>query len=694
MNKVILALAAALICSLSSKAQYLSKQWDHTYGGSFVETLNSLIQTMDGGFLLGGDTRTDSASGDVSEPTRGGRDMWIVKTDSLGAKQWDKRFGGNINERLYSADQTADSGYILGGYSTSIDSGGDVSQPSNGLMDFWIVRIDRSGNKLWDKRYGGNDLDQLSSVHQTADGGFILGGFTFSDSSGDVSQPTKGGEDFWVVKTDASGNKIWDKRFGGNDNEELYDLQPTPDGGYILGGRTLSDATGDVSQPGNGENDYWLVKINATGVKQWDKRYGGANRDNFLALEQSYDGGYILGGYTRSDSGADVSEASRDTSVSYTVNRGDVWLVKTDASGNKMWDHRYGGHWIEDAFGYIRQTNDSGYIFGCASYSNISGDKTENNFGYEQSWIVKIDSSGSIIWDKTIFADGEDEYAYTLPVGDDCYVVANWSQADSTGYKSENSRGNYDFWIIKFCETSQVPVPIANFSAPAPTSCAGACIDFTNLSYEASIFSWSFPGAIPSSSTASFPSNICYPTAGSYTVTLIASNAFTSDTLVVQNAITVQQLPDFDVFENGDTLYGPQGYPQYEWSFGGAPIPGATDYFYVANQSGLYELLIIDSNGCPHSKPVNFIVGITEYMANNTGLKVYPNPVDDYLNVEGMGNIYGGQLRIVDVTGRVVYSEKIFNGDMKIQTSELQPGIYFLEASYYENKYVGRFVKN
>src|SRR5690606_23152649 len=121
----------------------------------------------------------------------------------------------------------------------------DKTQGNKGQFDFWVVKLDSNGNKLWDKTFGGNKSDHLSSLVQTTDGGYLLGGYSFSDNNGDKSQPSKGNYDFWLVKIDASGNKLWDKSYGGSGSEELYSLIQTTDGGYILGGSSYSGISGD-----------------------------------------------------------------------------------------------------------------------------------------------------------------------------------------------------------------------------------------------------------------------------------------------------------------------------------------------------------------------------------------------------------------------------------------------------------------
>jgi len=684
MRKPIATLLCILISTFLGQAQFLEKKWDHTYGGSGSDRTTGIIETSDGGFLVAGHSNSDS-SFDVSETSRGGNDYWVVRTDSLGNKLWDKRFGGSIEENLWYIDETSDGGFVLGGFTAS-DSSGDISEPSKGSLDFWVVRIDASGNKIWDRRYGGSDYDWLNCVKQASDGGFILGGLTFSPVSGDVTDTSRGGEDFWFVKTDSAGNVLWDKRYGGNFADAIYDMEETPDGGYILGGRTSSDASGDVSQPNRGEADYWAVKTDAVGNLVWERRFGGTDKEEFYSLDLTSDGGYILGGNTLSDSSFEISEATRDTSL-LLDNRGDNWLVKIDSLGNIQWDKRYGGVWVEDDFGYVTQTPDGGYFFGCASYSNISGEKSENNFGREQTWIVKIDSAGNKLWDKTIFNEGEEESGFTLYTMDGCYVVCNRSEGDSTGYKTENARGNYDYWFIKFCETAIPQLPVANFQASNPVICQSGCLSFYNLSMNSGTFQWEFPGASPSSSSSPFPQDICYSDTGHYDVTLIAFSPQGNDTITIQDAVYIAPLPDFTIVRIGDTLFAPNGFASYQWFMGSNALPGEDDYFYVATVSGTYSVQLADGFGCASADTISIInVGVPMISARYE-LSVFPNPTTGQLNVRSQ-KIQSGEGKIYDLSGRIM-NEVRWSSGVPIDVSALHPGIYLLEIS---GGYYTRFV--
>jgi hypothetical protein len=213
----------------------------------------------------------------------------------LPVKQWDARFGGTNGDGIRFLEQTTDGGYILGGMSES-GIGGDKTQACWGEKDLWIVKTDANGIKQWDATFGGDQEEEIYTIQQTSDGGYLLGGDSYSGISGDKTQPNKGDLDFWIVKTDANGVKQWDASYGGDQEDELQTFA----GGYIFGGFSKSGISGDKTQPSQGGSDYWIVKTNAQGVKQWDARYGGDDVDELHYIEQTSDGGYILGGKSES----------------------------------------------------------------------------------------------------------------------------------------------------------------------------------------------------------------------------------------------------------------------------------------------------------------------------------------------------------------------------------------------------------
>ncbi len=451
-----------LLLNFSSAQNPLVKIWDKRFGGTHDDYFSSFLQVSEGGFIWGGSSYS-GVTGDKTQNTWGYPDYWIVKTDSLGNKQWDKDFGGLSNDLLFSIQSTADGGYILGGTSSSPISG-DKTQPVHGAFpdkDYWIVKIDSAGNKQWDKDFGGTGIDQLESIQQTFDHGYILGGWSMSGISGDKTQnnwdTTNITSDYWIVKTDSLGNMQWDKDFGGTGNEVFHSIQQTYDGGFILGGFSYSGISGDKTQNNwdttNITSDYWIVKTDSLGIKQWDKELGGTNDDYLYSIQQTADDGYILGGYSYSPISGDK--------IQDTIGSSDYWIVKTDSLGNKQWDKDFGGNGPEELY-TIALTVDGGYLLTGDSYSPMSGNKTEANLGYEQTWVVKTDSLGIILWDKTILTIGSDEIGLSFGTKDGCYVMANSTYADIGGYKSQASwLGSYDYWIVKFCD-STLSTNIAN----------------------------------------------------------------------------------------------------------------------------------------------------------------------------------------------------------------------------------------
>ncbi|WP_165821999.1 T9SS type A sorting domain-containing protein [Hymenobacter edaphi] len=361
-----------------------TKQWDRTFGGSAGDDLRALQQTPDGGYLLGGNSLSP-ISGDKTQGSQGNADFWVVKIDASGAKQWDKRFGGLGNEQLYAVQNTSDGGYMLGGYSSS-NANGDRTQPTQGAADYWVVKLDATGAKQWDKRFGGSDNDVLTTLKPAAGGGYVLGGYSYSPISGDQTQPRRGGSDYWLIKIDAGGNKQWDKRFGGAQYNDMWALQLTSDGGYLLAGNSDSPVGGDKTQAGQGYEDYWVVKLDASGTKQWDKTYGGRDKDMLTAVQQTPDGGYLLGGTSRSWVSGTKTQANQGAE--------DYWVVKIDANGGQQWDLTLGGN-NADNLTDLQQTSDGGYLLGGYSHSGVNADKTQPSLGGQDFWLVKLSGSAT-----------------------------------------------------------------------------------------------------------------------------------------------------------------------------------------------------------------------------------------------------------------------------------------------------------
>ena len=388
--------------------------------------------------MLGGHSES-SISGDKTENGIGYADYWILKVDFAGNIEWQNTIGGPDVDNLYSIIQTVDGGYLLGGSSDS-DWGGDKFEYSNGEEDFWIVKTDSVGNIQWQNTIGGLSYDILTSLIQTPDGGYLLGGSSYSDISGDKSENSKGGGDFWIIKINAVGNIIWQKTIGGSGSDQLISIVQNPVGGYLLGGYSSSNASGNKNENSRGGYDYWIININANGNINWQRTIGGNDDDMLTSVILTSDNGFLLGGYSSSTISGEKIENS--------VGLYDYWIVKVDQGGNIQWQNTIGGSNI-DLLSSIVQTSDNGYFLGGLSRSNISGAKTENSNGLYDYWMIKTDSAGIIRWQNTIGGIGEDWMCPSIESINGGIVLGGYSRSDISFDKTENSNGNWDFWIVK-----------------------------------------------------------------------------------------------------------------------------------------------------------------------------------------------------------------------------------------------------
>lgn len=550
-------------------------QWSKLYGGSEFEGLNSLQRTTDGGYILGG-TSFSGSSGDKSEPSRGREDYWVVKVDAAGNKQWERTFGGDNWDWLFSVQQTRDGGYILGGYSESRVSGDRTAPVHIGLVglpssDYWLVKIDAQGNKQWDQSLGGNDTELFTALQQTQDGGYIVGGKSYSGASGDRTQVSRGGADYWVVKLDDQGTKQWDRAYGGDWEDALESLQQTADGEYILGGTSSSGVSGDRTQPSHGSGDFWLVKIDGQGAKQWDRAYGGSANDVMRSVQQTQDGGYILAGSSDSNISGDKTQNHYGNNSGYNY---DFWLVKTTATGALQWEKTYGALAIEQA-NVVRQTTDGGYVIGGVSTSDVSGDKTQpqrgKNDGYEfDFWLLKLGSNGSKHWDMTFGGNGDDHLKSLQQTADGGYVLGGYSPSSTSPDKPQVGKGGADFWVLKLGAALSPPAPPVVIKGDS-ILCLGRSITLSAQAVATPVaYRWS---------TGAITSSISVSQAGTYSVEVTYSGGITSTSQHNVRAVSVLPLPSFTLGADTTLCFGtslvlrlpePTAGITYRWTDGSA----------------------------------------------------------------------------------------------------------------------------
>ncbi len=407
-------------------------------GGNQNDQANYIQQTADGGFIIGGSSES-SLNGDVTGTNKGGVDCWVIKLNATGNISWSKLFGGNDYDELKQIKQTADGGYIFCA-STESSANGDVVATSNGNFDCWVVKLNSSGDTVWTALLGGDQPDFANAIQQTADGGYILGGYSFSSDTLNVTETSHGLSDYWVVKLSATGVVQWDKLLGGTGEEELFDISQTADGGYIATGSTTSSVSGNVTGTINGIFDFWVVKLNAAGTIVWNKSIGGDQVQIASSIKQTADGGYIVAGKSNSSVSGNITGTNNGLI--------DILLVKLDASGNITWNKLLGGN-ADEIAGAVLQTADGGYIVAGTSASSASGSVTQTSFGVEDYWVVKLDASGTVVWDK-LYGGNQSDIATTIQLtADGGYIIAGFTGSSANGTVIGANHGANDFWVLK-----------------------------------------------------------------------------------------------------------------------------------------------------------------------------------------------------------------------------------------------------
>ena len=582
----------------------LRVSWDKDFGGSVWEELNTSAETPDGGYILAGFSSSEANDGNVTDPNQGVGDYWVVKTDENGNKQWDARFGGDGLDRCNIVKVTSDGGFILGG---SSDSGlsGNKSEASRGLEDYWVVKTDANGVMEWEKTIGGDNLDLMFSLTQTSDGGFILGGHSFSGISGDKTEANIGNLDFWIVKLNALGQIEWDKTIGGLEEERLNDIQIAADGNILVGGGSRSDISGDVTLPLVGVKDYWFLKISSVnGDIIWERRYGGTDEDEIQNFVQTSDGGYLLAGGSRSGISGDKSQMSRGIV--------DMWIVKIDGAGTIEWDATFGGESIENCYS-AKQNAVGYYILGGFSGSGIGIDKSEPNIGGWDYWVVYVDEFGNKVWDKTLGGDSNDVMFGIFESSEGGYIMAGSSTSDVSGDKTDPTKGLNDFWMIKtVCDVT--------FDIPDMTVCDGQPIildAYNGSECVQCVYDWSDIGAGDSIRTIVPASDLMM----SLTLTDgVGCRREDSFEIEIIPAPTVDLGNDLSFCDgNIATLNAQNPGLDYEWS------TGEQTQMIDIDTTGTYIVTVTIGNGCT--------------AVDSMHLEVFPTPfVDLGVNIGGCSN--------------------------------------------------------
>jgi len=313
--------------------------------------------------------------------------IYLIKTDSLGNTLWTHTYGGINADWGYCVQQTTDGGYIVVGHTESFGAG---------LSDIYLIKVNSSGDTLWTRTYGGEFTEIGWAVQQTIDGGYIVTGHTSSFGAGVY--------DVYLIKTDSTGDTLWTRTYGGSGGDAGWFTQQTIDGEYIVVGETESF--------GAGYRDVYLIKTNSVGDTLWTRTYGGSDYDHGYSVQQNIDGGYIVVGETESFG---VGEQPN------------VYLIKTDSTGDALWARTYGGN-AHDWGNHVRNTTNNGYI--------VIGVTESFDTNSKKVYLIKTDSLGDPLWSRIFGGIGYDEGWSVQQTMDEGYIVAGWT--DSYGFGSED----------------------------------------------------------------------------------------------------------------------------------------------------------------------------------------------------------------------------------------------------------------
>ena len=417
-------------------------QWQGCYGGTDYDYATDMVE-HENGYLVIGEVR--SIDGDVTN-NHGGRDIWLINIDSIGNLLWEKCYGGSTIDYQGTIISDNNGYYYIIAATGSND--GDVQSGNHGGYDAWVVKIDGTGNIIWEKCYGGSGTEEAPDIKLQSDGNLLVScKTTYAD--GDVPAHY-GGYDAWIFVITPDGEIIKNAVFGNDLHNSVYDAIQTSDGGYFFTCKASSTQGMVEGTYHGGLIDVWALKLDSALNIQWQKLYGGSETDyGFRGLYELEDG-YIFLAQTNSNDG-DVSGCHPPIGQNI-----DIWAVKIDFEGNIIWQRCLGGEgW--DFSGDLHQTDDGGFMV-FASTGSHGGDVSGNNsWGQNRDiWMVKLSAEGELMWQECFGGYGnESNIKGSIKKSDHNWIIAGWA-SDEISYDVECDlhSSREDFWVFEIKDTT------------------------------------------------------------------------------------------------------------------------------------------------------------------------------------------------------------------------------------------------
>lgn len=417
---------SALVCAFFILTSGIAQdiRWEKSYGGVYSDFLFDMIPTADYGFILAGSSLSGK-TGNKSSVNHGDLDYFVWKMDEFGDMDWQRSFGGVGLDLLKQVRITADGGFILAGTSNSPKGAVKTTDNIKGSSDFWIIKLDAGGGEQWQKTFGGAGADELAAIVCLPDG-YLFGGNSdssplydeFNNLVGQKSTRSRGGLDYWLVRTNATGEVEWERTFGGIYVDQLRSISPTGDGGFLVGGYSTSPMSGDKTESNWGGGDFWVFKIDKFGVIEWQRAYGGDGDDQLYVISRLRDGNYIVAGNSSSGPSGNKQSSNRNGS--------DFWVLKIEENGNIIWQQNY-DFGANDILTSVVENRDGTLLIGGTAKA-----EDKNSEGINDFIALKINAQGEEIWRKSLGSEGEDVLKKLIMTRDGGYLLAGTSNPDAS----------------------------------------------------------------------------------------------------------------------------------------------------------------------------------------------------------------------------------------------------------------------